>query len=116
MKMMGSSGRASRTRRCKFKSIHSRHTDVCNQTACYCEMASSKEILPERKHPRGEAGGFDEAFQRFANSGIIINDSDDGFCLKHPSGKSPYLHISIVGVTLPARYYVFISSGYYVFI
>ena len=80
MKMIGSSGRASRTRRCKLESIHSRHADVCNQTARYGEMASSQKILRERKHPRGEAGGFDEAFQRFANSGIIVDDSDDRFC------------------------------------
>ena len=79
MKMMGSSGRASRTRRCKSRpSIPGIRTSVIKQLDS-ARWPPCRKSSPRAKTPGGETGGFDQALQRFANSGIVIDDSNDGF-------------------------------------
>jgi hypothetical protein len=62
----------------QVKAVHPWHTNVCNQTASRCKKISMQEIFCEGKCLHCQACGFDEALERFANPGIIVNDSDDG--------------------------------------
>ena len=69
-----------------------------------------------RKHPCREPDGFNEAFQRFTNPGIIIDDSYDGSCYTVHRESAPYIHIPIVAGTSLAALLCLYIARYYVFI
>jgi hypothetical protein len=64
----------------QIQTIHLWHSHICNQTTRPCQKISIQEVVCKRKHPRREPRGFDEACQGFANPGVIIYNSYDGFC------------------------------------
>jgi hypothetical protein len=59
--------------------VHPRHADICDQAAGRCQVASTKEVFGAGKHARGEPGRCHEAFQRFPNPGIVIDNRYDWF-------------------------------------
>ena len=106
MKMTGKPGRSRRTQRCKSRpSISGIRTSVIKQLVL-ARKSLLQELFCKRKHPRREAGGFNEARQRFASPGVIIHNSYDGFCdaihQEHP------LYIPILAGMRWTAYYVFI--------